>query len=147
MTDRFRAGPKSAQPPAQAVLDPEAALAGLLGTDEAPRPVQTRLTIHRTSPDDVRDRQVIMSLDGKRLTQLFYGQTFTCDIDPGAHRLRANNTLVWKTVEFIAPAGTHVHFTCINRAPAGMTYMLAVFGVAPLFVTLRPGRPTFIHPS
>ena len=147
MTDRFRAGPKSTQPPAQAVLDPEAALAGLLGTDEPPRPVQTRLTIHRTSPDDVRDRQVIMSLDGKRLTQLFYGQTFTCDIDPGSHRLRANNTLVWKTVEFIAPAGTHVHFTCINRAPAGMTYMLAVFGVAPLFVTLRPGRPTFIHRS
>ena len=137
----------NAQPPEQAVLDPEAALAGLLGTVEPPRPSQTRLTIHRTSPEDVRDRQVIMSLDGKRLTQLFYGQTFTCDIEPGPHRLRANNTLVWKTVQFIAPAGTHVHFTCINRAPAGMMYMLAVFGVAPLFVTLRPGRPTFVHGS
>ena len=129
------------------MLDPEAALAGLLGTAEPSRPSQTRLTIHRTSPEDVRDRQVIMSLDGKRLTQLFYGQTFTCDIEPGPHRLRANNTLVWKTVQFIAPAGTHVHFTCINRAPAGMMYMLAVFGVAPLFVTLRPGRPTFVHGS
>jgi len=102
---------------------------------------------HRVGSLDVRDRQVIMSLDGKRLTQLFFGQTFTCDIEPGPHRLRANNTLVWKTVEFIAPAGTHVHFTCINRAPAGMMYMLALFGVAPLFVTLRPGHPTFVHGS
>ena len=140
-------GPQNAQPPEHAVLDPEAALAGLFGTVEPSPPLQTRLTIHRTSPEDVRDRQVIMSLDGNRLTQLFYGQTFTCDIEPGPHRLRANNTLVWKTVPFIAPAGTHVHFTCINRAPAGMMYMLAVFGVAPLFVTLRPGRPTFVHGS
>lgn len=146
MTDRDLSSAHSAQPP-QTVLDPDAALQSLFGADPAPPLAQTRLTIHRTSPDDVRDRQVIMSLDGRRLTQLFYGQTFTCDIEPGTHRLRANNTLVWKTVEFIAPAGTHVHFTCINRAPAGMMYMLAIFGVAPLFVTLRPGRPTFVHPS
>jgi len=147
MTDRGRVQTASAQTPPTAVLEPEPVLEGLLGTDEPPPDGQTRLTIHRTSPDDVRDRQVIMSLDGKRLTQLFFGQTFTCDIEPGPHRLRANNTLVWKTVEFIAPAGTHVHFTCINRAPAGMMYMLAVFGVAPLFVTLRPGHPTFVHGS
>jgi hypothetical protein len=146
MTDQRFAGAHSAQP-SSAVLDPEAALEGVLGPEKTPPPAQTQLTIHRTSPEDIRDRQVIMSLDGKRLTQLFYGQTFTCDIEPGTHRLRANNTLVWKTVEFIAPAGTHVHFTCINRAPAGMMYMLAIFGVAPLFVTLRPGRPTFVHQS
>jgi hypothetical protein len=147
MTDSGRIQTPGAQRPPTAVLEPEAIIERLLGTDEPPPDLQTRLTIHRTSPDDVRDRQVIMSLDGKRLTQLFFGQTFTCDIEPGPHRLRANNTLVWKTVEFIAPAGTHVHFTCINRAPAGMMYMLAVFGVAPLFVTLRPGHPTFVHGS
>jgi hypothetical protein len=80
-----------------------------------------------------------------RLGQLLYGQTLTRDIEPGAHRLRANNTLVWKTVEFLAPAGAHVHLTCINYAPTGTFYMLAMFGVSPLFVALKPGLPTFVR--
>ena len=106
---------------------------------------ETRLTIHRTSEQDVQQRQVIFSLDGKQVAELLYGQTFTCEILPGTHRLRANNTLVWKTVEFLAPAGTHVHFTCINYAPRGLIYMLAIFGVAPLFVALKPGLPRFVR--
>jgi hypothetical protein len=106
---------------------------------------RTRLTIHRTSEQDVQQRQVIFSLDGRRIAQLLYGQTFTCEIPPGAHQLRANNTLVWKTVRFLAPAGTHVHFTCINYAPRGMIYMLATFGVSPLFVALKPGLPQFVR--
>ena len=128
------------------LADPDAVLRRLLGADDpAPAVPPTQLTIHRTSPEDVKDRQVIFSLDGRRIAQLLYGQTYTCEITPGAHMLRANNTLVWKTVEFIAPANTHVHFTCINYAPRGMFYMLAMFGVAPLFVHLKPGRPEFVH--
>lgn len=61
------------------------------------------------------------------------------------HRLRAYNTLVWKTVEFLAPAGTHVHFTCINYAPRGMIYVLGIFGVGPLLVALKPGLPQFVR--
>ena len=106
---------------------------------------QTRLTIHRTSEQDVKQRQVIFSLDGKRIAELLYGQTFTCEIPPGPHKLRANNTLVWKTVDFLAPSGTHVHFTCINYAPRGLIYMLALFGVSPLFVALKPGLPQFVR--
>lgn len=76
---------------------------------------------------------------------MLYGQTFTCEIPPGVHRLRAYNTLVWKTVEFLAPAGTHVHFTCINYAPRGMIYVLGIFGVGPLLVALKPGLPQFVR--
>lgn len=101
----------------------------------------TQITVHRTSPEDVRDRQVIFSIDGERVAQLLYGQTFTREIPPGHHTLRANNTLVWKTIEFDAPPGGHLHFTCVNRAPRSLYYLIAIFGVAPLFVTLRPGRP------
>ena len=68
-------------------------------------------------------------------------EKITREIAPGRHTLRANNTLMWKTIEFDAPPGAHVHFTCINRAPRGLYYMLAIFGVAPLLVTLRSGRP------
>jgi hypothetical protein len=106
---------------------------------------QTRLTIHRTSQQDVKERQVIFSLDGERLAEMLYGQTITFEIAPGRHRLRANNTLVWTTVEFLAPAGTHVHFTCINYAPRWLVYMVALFGVAPLFVALKPGLPQFVR--
>ena len=127
--------------------DADLALAELLGpageTPGTSRP--TQLTIHRTSDQDCRDRQVLFSLDGHKIGQLLYGQTLTQDIEPGTHRLRANNTLVWKTVEFLAPAGAHVHFTCINYAPAGTIYMLSLFGVAPLLVALKPGLPQFVR--
>jgi hypothetical protein len=127
--------------------DADLALAELLGPTEGTQGTArpTRLTIHRTSGQDCRDRQVLFSLDGQRIGQLLFGQTLTRDIEPGTHRLRANNTLVWKTVEFLAPAGAHVHFTCINYAPAGTIYMLSLFGVAPLFVALKPGLPQFVR--
>jgi len=101
----------------------------------------TRLTIHRTSPLDAKDRQIIMSLDGKKLVTLLYGQTHTCEILPGPHTLRANNTLVWKTVSFDAAPGEDVHYTCTNRAPGSLLYLLFVFGVGPMYVTLARGAP------
>ena len=101
----------------------------------------TRLTIHRTSPRDAKDRQIIMSLDGKKLVTLLYGQTHTCEILPGPHTLRANNTLVWKTVRFEAAPGEDVHYTTVNRAPGSLLYLLFVFGVGPMYVTLEPGAP------
>ena len=101
----------------------------------------TRLTIHRTSPNDAKVRQIIMSLDGKKLVTLLYGQTHTCEIPPGPHTLRANNTLVWKTVRFDAAPGEDVHYTTVNRAPGSLLYLLFVFGVGPMYVTLTKGAP------
>jgi hypothetical protein len=101
----------------------------------------TTLTIHRTSPEDVKDRQIIMSLDGRKVATLLFGQRHTCEIAPGAHTLRANNTLFWKTVTFEAAPGEEVHFTCTNRAPGSLLYLLFVFGVGPLYVTLTKGAP------
>jgi hypothetical protein len=139
-------GSVPAPPQGTQEAEAETALAELLGAPEPPAiETATRLTIHRTSGEDCKDRQVIFSLDGERIAELLYGRTHTMEIPPGPHRLRANNTLVWKTVEFIAPAGTHVHFTCINWAPRFALYMLAMFGVAPLFVTLKPGLPQFVR--
>jgi hypothetical protein len=101
----------------------------------------TRLTIHRTSPLDAKDRQIIMSLDGRTIATLLFGRSFSCEIPPGPHRLRANNTLVWKTVAFDAAPGEDVHFTCANRAPGSFLYLLFLFGVGPMYVTLERGAP------
>jgi hypothetical protein len=101
----------------------------------------TLLTIHRTSPKDVKDRQVYFSLNGNQIGTLLFGQSVTREILPGRHKLRANNTLVWKTVEFEADPGAHVHYTCVNRAPSSLYFMLFLVGVAPLYVTLEPGLP------
>jgi hypothetical protein len=102
----------------------------------------TLLTIHRTSPEDVKTRQVILSLDGKKIGTLMYGHSLTREIPPGRHALRANNTLVWRTVQFEAEPGAEVHYRCVNRAPRSLYFMLFIFGVAPLYVTLERGAPT-----
>jgi len=58
-----------------------------------------RLIVERTARDDVQTRQIILSVDGDPWVTLLYGESASRDIAPGRHRLRANNTLVWKTVE------------------------------------------------
>ncbi len=70
---------------------------------------------------------------------MLHGQRLTKEIPPGRHTLRANNTLVWRTVAFDAEPGTTVRYTCVNRAPASLYFMLFLFGVAPLYVTLERG--------
>jgi hypothetical protein len=120
------------------VMDPSAERTDAEGWPIIP---PTQITVHRTSPEDVGDRQVIFALDGVRIGQLMFGGTLTREVAPGPHSLRAYNTLVWKTITFDSPPGSHLHFTCVNRAPRGLFYLIAIFGVAPLFVTLEPGRP------
>ena len=114
---------------------------GRLDEDGWPVLKPTLLTIHRTSREDVKTRQVIFSLDGKKIGQLMYGQSLKREIPPGRHSLRANNTLVWRTVEFDAEPGVEIHYRCVNRAPESLYFMLFIFGVAPLYVTLERGAP------
>jgi hypothetical protein len=97
------------------------------------------LTIHRTSPEDAQQRQVIISLDGKEIATLLYGQRATRTIPAGRHMLRAYNTLVWKTIDLEARPGEDVHFTVINRAAPGMMWMVALFGAGPMTVSIEPG--------
>lgn len=96
-----------------------------------------RLTVERTSPDDVGTRQVVMTLDGDQFATLLVGGRASKEIAPGRHRLRAHNTLVWKTIEFEAKPGEHVKFITVNRAGLGSAALVALLGVGPLFVTLE----------
>jgi hypothetical protein len=89
------------------------------------------------SPEDAQQRQVILSLDGEPLATLLYGQSVTREVPAGRHYLRANNTLVWKTVGFDALPGAHIRFTIVNRAAPGMLWMIALLGAGPMYVTIE----------
>jgi len=96
-----------------------------------------RLTVERTSRDDVGTRQVVLTLDNVPFATLLFGGRASKEIAPGHHRLRAHNTLVWKTIEFDAKSGEHLKFATVNRAGLGSAALIALLGVGPLFVTLE----------
>jgi hypothetical protein len=96
-----------------------------------------RLTVHRASPEDARHRQVILSLDGEQIATLLYDQHVTRQIPAGHHRLRANNTLVFKTIEFDVAPGEDIHVNIVNRAAPGMMALVALFGAGPMYVTME----------
>ena len=96
-----------------------------------------RITVARTSQEDVRIRQLVVSIDGNYAGTLLFGESLTQEVEPGAHRLRVHNTLVWKTVDIELEAGEHARFTAVNRAGFGTYSMVGVLGAGPLFVGLR----------
>jgi hypothetical protein len=95
-----------------------------------------RVTVTRHSPDDVKTRQMVVSIDGETVATLLYGQSASRELEPGRHRLRIHNTLVWKTVHFDLGAGEHARFTAVNRAGFGTYSMLGLLGAGPLYVTI-----------
>jgi hypothetical protein len=95
------------------------------------------LTISRKSPRDVRVRQIYVSIDGRSAAELLYGQSFTIEIQPGTHRLRANNTLVWKTIDCDLKPGEHARFSVVNRPGPGTYTMLSLLGSGPIYLTFE----------
>ena len=98
------------------------------------------LTVRRTADDDVQDRQVYLSVDGEDWVTLLYGRVESKELAPGRHTLKANNTLVRKSVTFDVRPSEHVRFQCVNRAHwSGMLFM-AFLGAAILTVRLERER-------
>jgi hypothetical protein len=96
-----------------------------------------RVTIARTSDEDARERQVVVSIDGEKVATLLFGGTITRELPPGPHRLRAHNTLVWKTVDFDLEPGEDAAFTVVNRPGRGTFGLLSLLGARPLYVDVR----------
>lgn len=94
------------------------------------------LTVRRTAKDDVQDRQVYLTLDGEDWGTIFYGKEITREIAPGRHTLKANNTLVRKSVVFDVKPGEHVRYQCINKAHWTAMMFMAFLGAAFLTVKL-----------
>ena len=94
------------------------------------------ITVRRTASDDVQDRQVYLSIDGEDWATIYYGQTVTRELTPGRHTLKANNTLVRKSVEFDVAPGAHIRFQCINKSHWTAMVFMAFLGAAFLTVKL-----------
>ena len=96
-----------------------------------------RVTVTRTEPNDIRDRQIVVSMDGEPLGTLLFGQQVTKDVTPGPHRVKAHNTLFWKNLEVELQPGEHARFVVINRAGSGTLSLLGILGVGPLYLTFE----------
>lgn len=95
------------------------------------------VTISRQHPEDARQRQVLTRLDSGTTRTLMFGESVTHDVRPGAHVLRVNNTLFWKTVRFTVEPGERLEFIVVNRASRITFGFLAGLGLAPLYMTIE----------
>jgi hypothetical protein len=100
-------------------------------------PSLARVTLRRTDPRDVAQRQIYARIDGLPTHTLLFGDTVQITVPAGQHALRANNTLFWKSVAFSIAPGQHIEFLLINRASRVGFGVLALLGVAPLMLSIE----------
>lgn len=98
------------------------------------------ITIARRSPDDVPFREVFVSVDGEQIAILAHGEMVSHELPAGPHRIRAHNTLFWKTHDVVLQPGEHARFVAINRAGWGSFGWLMILGAAPLYLTFERER-------
>jgi hypothetical protein len=99
-------------------------------------PPTASLTVTRTSSEDAGHRQVEVSLDGEPWVTLLHGQSATREVAPGRHVLKANNTLMKRTVDVDVGAGEHATFRVTNLPGPGM-WLFMMLGTPLLRLTLE----------
>jgi len=78
-----------------------------------------------------------MSIDGQPFGTLMFGKTVSKDIAPGHHKIKAYNTLVWKTLEFDLAEGEDVSFEVVNVPGKWSFPLVALIGAGPIYVSLE----------
>lgn len=101
-----------------------------------PEAIKSYVTVTRTSPEDLQDRQVIVTIDDRPFATLMYGKTATREVAPGLHSLRVDNTWNKQTIRFNLAPGEHLRFRTINRS-GRFTSFLASFGAGPIYVSVE----------
>ena len=102
---------------------------------EPPDDLRSFVTLSRAHPTDIGERHVFVKLDDTK-ERLSYGDSFTAELKPGAHHLRAHNTLVWKNLKFTLEPGEHLEFVIINSGRWWTWGIAGVLGSAPLFLSI-----------
>ena len=119
----------------------ETSSGGRTGIDAAPvtgrQNYLASITVSRESPDDVGFREIFLSVDGESIGLLQFGESLTHELPAGPHRIRAHNTLFWKTREVVLQPGEHARFKAINKAGWGTFGFLVFLGASPLYLTFE----------
>ena len=97
----------------------------------------SHVTFSRRHPDDVQHRQIYARIDQEPAHTLLFGDVVTVMVAPGEHRLRANNTLFWKSVVFTIEPDQHLEFALVNRAGRLSFGFLALLGAAPMTLSIE----------
>ena len=100
-------------------------------------PDTAEITVHRTSPEDVQNRQIYVQLDGAPIATLFFGKSVTRPLEPGPHKLTADNTLRKKSLEFDVKPGEHVQFMVTSRPGWGYNFLVGLIGAAPINISVE----------
>src|ERR1700739_1588113 len=104
----------------------------------SPQAPEAQITIRRTSPDDIQLRQIVITLDGKRVAyELMYGDIVTIPVAPGRHRLRVDNTWNWKTLDLDIAPGDHLKFLTISRPGRFTWFLVGTLGAGPMYVSIQ----------
>jgi len=90
------------------------------------------ITVTRQSPNDAGVREIYVSVDGEEIAVLKNGQAVTHELPAGPHRLRAHNTLFWKTHDVVLQPGEHARYKAANLAGWAAFGFLMVLGATPL---------------
>ena len=98
------------------------------------------ITVSRQQNEDVGFREVFVQVDGKDVGMLRYGDTISHELPAGPHRIRAHNTLFWKTHDVVLQPGEHARFIAANRAGWGTFGLLMFLGAAPVYLTFERAR-------
>ena len=96
-----------------------------------------RVTLRRTDARDAQTRQIYARIDALRTHMLLFGETVEISLPAGSHRLKANNTLIWKSVPFELAPNQHITFSFVNRPSRIGFGLLALLGVAPLWLDIE----------
>ena len=99
--------------------------------------LRTLVTVCRTHRRDIGQRQIFVQIDDGPRVALLFGQSFTLEVKPGCHQLRANNTLFWRTVTFHVESGEHLEFLLINKGGPITFGIAAILGAAPVFLKIE----------
>ena len=95
------------------------------------------ITVSREASNDVGFREIYLSVDGEQIAILNYGERVTHELPAGPHRLRAHNTLFWKTHDIVLQPGEHARFVAINRAGFGTFGFMVFLGASPVYLTFE----------
>jgi hypothetical protein len=95
------------------------------------------ITVSRTSPDDVKLRQIIVKLDDEHFAELLHGKTVTRKVPPGHHKIQVDNTWNRKRAEFDLAPGEHAKFRTMSRLGRFTWFLVAALGAGPMYVSLE----------